>query len=263
MPFDRERYEAALTTGRIGRRVEYREQTGSTMDDARDLRALGAGEPGFACVAAEQLAGRGRLGREWVSSPGVGLYVTYFVRPREVDHATLISLAAALAVAEATRETSGLEVGFKWPNDVIAGGTHKLCGILAESRLRDTGLDVFVGIGVNVRRNPNLPPEVASLATSIEEETGAAPAMEDLLAALSNALEPRVEQVDDAPQQVLADWRAKLLTLGQRVTVATQSGEFVGAAVDRGGRGELIVRLDDGSTREVAAGDVRATGNAG
>lgn len=263
MPFDLDRYHAALTASNVGHRVEYREQTGSTMDDARELLAADPeARPGFACIGGEQLTGRGRLGRPWVSAPGVGLYVTYYLRPQVTANAPLISLAAALAVADAARATCGVAPTFKWPNDVLFEG-RKLCGILAEARGGADGLDVFLGIGINVRPNPNLPPEVAGIAVSLEEIADTAPAIEDLAAALSNALEEHVRDVDSAPDRVVADWRANLGTLGQRVAINTAAGTFDGTAIDVGARGELVIEDDDGQRREFSAGDVVMPGSSG
>jgi len=263
MPFDVDRYRAALTATAVGMHIEYREQTGSTMDDARaSLAADPEAGPGFACIAGEQLSGRGRLGRPWVSAPGIGLYVTYYLRPQVTANAPLISLAAALAVADAARATCGIEPTFKWPNDVLFEG-RKLCGILAEARGGADGLDVFLGIGINVRPNPNLPPELAEIAVSLEEVAGTAPAIEDLAAALSNALEGHVRDVDGAPDRVVANWRANLGTLGQRVAINTASGTFDGKAVDVGVRGELVIEDDNGQRREFSAGDVVMPGSSG
>jgi BirA family biotin operon repressor/biotin-[acetyl-CoA-carboxylase] ligase len=261
LPFDLDRYRASLTASAVGRRVEYREQTGSTMDDARALLEGEPGvAPGYACIAGEQLAGRGRLRRQWISAPDVGLYVTYYLRPEVVPNAPLISLAAALAVAEAAQTVCGAETVFKWPNDVMHDG-RKLCGILAESRSSGSRLDVFLGIGVNVRPNPNHPPEIAAIAVSLEEIAGTAPAIEDLAAALSNALEVRAAQVDREPERVLADWRARLATLGQRVGINTVTGSIEGVAAGLGERGELVIELDDGTRQEIASGDVVAPGS--
>jgi BirA family biotin operon repressor/biotin-[acetyl-CoA-carboxylase] ligase len=258
VPFDLDRYHAALTTTRVGRRLEYREQTGSTMDDARAALDADPASEGIACVGGEQLTGRGRLGRHWVSAPGVGLYVTYHLRPAVPANAPLISLAAALAVAGAAHEVSAVTPVFKWPNDVLHHDGRKLCGILAESRSAGDRLDVFLGIGVNVRPNPNHPPEVAAIAVSLEEIAGAAPALEDLAAALSNALERHVTEVDRNPDDVVAAWRANLATLGQPVAVHTAAGTIEGQATDVGPRGELIVVTDEGIRREISAGDVVA-----
>jgi BirA family biotin operon repressor/biotin-[acetyl-CoA-carboxylase] ligase len=148
---------------------------------------------------------------------------------------------------------------FKWPNDVLVGG-RKLCGILAESRSSGGRFDVFLGIGINVRPNPNLPMELASIVTSIEAEAGVAPAIVELAAELSNALEEYVGMVDSDPGKVVAAWRANLGTLGQQVSVATASGVVEGTATDVGPRGELIVEGLDGTRYEISAGDVVARG---
>ena len=261
MPFDLDRYRSMLTSTGVGVTVHHREQTGSTMDDARELVAVDRSTAtGTACIAGEQLTGRGRLGRHWVSAPGVGLYVTYYLQPRIAANSPLISLAAALAVAEAVAAVAEVEPVFKWPNDVMHEG-RKLSGILAESRSVGDRLDVFLGIGVNVRPNPNHPPEVAEIATSLEEIAGTAPAIEDLAAALSNALDVRVPQVDEEPATVLADWRARLATLGQRVRVATAAGDVEGVAADLGERGALVIERDDGSRQAFSAGDVLRPGS--
>ena len=263
MPFNTELYDGLLTTDQLGQRVEYRESTSSTMDDARDIIADEPGvAAGFACVAGRQLSGRGRLGRQWISDPDLGLYVTFFIKPRVQHNAPIISLAAALAVAEAAQTVSGVDLEFKWPNDVMHAG-KKLCGILAEARTRDGEMDVFLGIGVNRRPNPVLPPEVAAIATNLEDIGGGQPTTEELLAALANALEPRLAQVDDEPQRVLDDWRASLSTLGQRVTVNVAEGPISGDAIDLGERGELIVREENGALREISAGDVVIPGTTG
>lgn len=256
MPFDTDHYRTLLSTRALGQRVEYRESTTSTMDDARDLVADEPGvAAGFACVAGQQLSGRGRLGRQWISDPDLGLYVTFYAKPRIQHNAPMISLAAALAVAEAAHTVSGVDLEFKWPNDVMHAG-KKLCGILAEARTRDGEMDVFLGIGINRRPNPVLPPEIAAIATNLEDLGGGQPTTEQLLAALANALEPRLAQVDDEPQRVLDDWRAKLATLGHRVTVNLATGPLIGEAIDLGERGELIVREENGAIHEISAGDV-------
>jgi len=263
MPFNLDLYRDLLMTEQIGQRIAYTETTSSTMDDARDLVADEPGiAPGFACVAGQQLSGRGRLGRQWVSDPNLGLYVTFYVKPLVVANATLISLAAALAVAEAALRVSGVQLEFKWPNDVMHH-SKKLSGILSEARFNDGDLEVFVGIGINRRPNPVLPPEIASIATSLEEIAGQAPSTEELLAALATALEPRLTQVDEEPSRILADWRAQLATLGQRVTVNLTEGPVTGEASGLGPRGELILTLPDGSRREISAGDVVIPGSTG
>ena len=253
--FDIEAYRRALRSTAIGVRVEYRAATGSTMDDAREgARTRGAASHGTAYVAGEQAVGRGRLGRMWVSAPGAGLYVTYHLCPSDAAHAPLIGLAGGVAVCDAVEATAGLAPALKWPNDVQIEG-RKLAGLLAEAQ-HGARLDVFLGIGVNLRLPPDLPPDVASIATSIEAAGTEPPSRERLLAALSDALDARLRQLAASPQGLLADWQARLATLGQRVRLDAPGGAVEGEAVGVSALGELLLRLDDGTTRACAAGDV-------
>ena len=255
MPFDLARYHSLRRSTQVGVEVVYLESTASTMDDARTGAAEGR-PPGTAYVAGEQSAGRGRLGRSWVSAASAGLYVTYHLCPARIEGAPLLGLAAAVAAAEAVQTASGLTVDLKWPNDLQVAG-KKLAGILAEARPRATGgLDVFVGIGINLRTAVELPPEVAVIATSIEGSGAVAPPREVLLAALSTAYEARAAQAEADPAALLAEWRSRLVTLGQLVRLSTPSGEVEGEAVDVTSTGELVLALPGGERRSFAAGDV-------
>lgn len=264
-PFDLEAYQAARTTEApsetVGALVRYRAVTASTMDDAR--AGAEAGDPcGTAYVGGEQSAGRGRQGRTWLSAASAGLYVTYLLCPSHPERAPLLSIAGALAASDAIAATSRLETLLKWPNDVLhahpAGdpvGERKLCGVLAESRARGATFEVFLGLGINVRAAP-MPPDIEAITTSIEAAGALPPTLEALLAALSGALERWAATADADPPALIAAWRARLVTLGRRVRLAAPTRTTEGEAIDVSPRGELILRLDDGTTAAFSAGDV-------
>ncbi len=237
MPFDLDRYRSRFPGGSVGAAVSFRESTASTMDDAR-AGADGGGGCGTAYVAGEQTAGRGRQGRSWVSAAAAGLYVTYHLCPATPERAPLLSIAGGVAVAEAIEAAAGLRVDLKWPNDVLHGG-RKLAGILAEARHGVSRFDVLLGIGINLRTADALPVEVAAIATSVEQAGAPAPAPEVLLAALSGALGRRAAQAEAEPAALVAEWRARLVTLGQRVRFEAPAGPVEGEAVDVTPRGEL------------------------
>ncbi len=135
---------------------------------------------------------------------------------------------------------------------------RKLCGVLAEARPALVGqrLDIFLGIGINVRTTLQLPPEVAAIATSIEQAGADPPLAEALLAALSSAVERWAALVASDPAALIAAWRPRLVTLGRRVRLDAPGGVVEGEAVDVNATGELVLRRDDGSTASYAAGDV-------
>ncbi|MCX7805399.1 MAG: biotin--[acetyl-CoA-carboxylase] ligase family protein [Planctomycetota bacterium] len=110
---------------RIGSRVDYRLEVGSTQDVVRE--AAERGEPhGFVCVAESQTSGRGRRGRAWEASPYSSLLFSILLRDVPGRAAGWIGLTAASATARALRQTAAVEARVKWPNDVVATGA---CGV--------------------------------------------------------------------------------------------------------------------------------------
>ena len=103
-------------------RVDVVGQVGST--NAALLASAASGAPDRSVLVAEyQDAGRGRLGREWVSPPGTGVTVSVLLRPATVspDRYGWLPLLAGLAVRDAVRELVPARVCLKWPNDLLAG----------------------------------------------------------------------------------------------------------------------------------------------
>jgi BirA family biotin operon repressor/biotin-[acetyl-CoA-carboxylase] ligase len=147
------------------------ESVTSTNDAVRDYQD--ATETGsVVVVATEQTAGRGRLGRQWHSPAGLGLYVSTLFRPRcTALEALRWTLAAAVAGCEACRDASGFPVSIKWPNDLMVG-TRKLGGLLAELRSGVT-TEMVLGLGLNVfHERVDFPPELRSIATTLKLVTG-------------------------------------------------------------------------------------------
>ena len=110
------------------------------------------------CFVAEyQDAGRGRLGREWVSPPDTGVTVSVLLRPATVapDRYGWLPLLAGLAVRDAVRQLVPVRVCLKSPNDLLVGDAQgKAGGILAEATNGSDGTAVVLGIGLNVAGEP-------------------------------------------------------------------------------------------------------------
>ena len=229
-------------------------RTTSTQDVVRRAALSGAAE-GFCCLAAEQTAGRGRLGRRWVAPPGTALLASVLLRVADGAVAG-VPFAAGLAMREGLAATYGLDTGLKWPNDVLVSG-RKLSGLLAEvcpGAGRGGETAVIVGAGVNLRV-PAFPDGVAGV--SLHELVENPPAAEALLDAWLRRLDTRVsalEQSGRAP--LLADWRLHATGLGAPVRVETGGRLIAGTAVDVRDDGALLVRTAGGVT-PVLAGDVQ------
>lgn len=139
--------------------VHLYSQVASTMDVASTLgdRDCAAGT---LVVADEQLAGRGRSGRRWSSSPGAGLWLTLIERPNDPAALPVLPLRIGLRVARVLERWTSAPIQLKWPNDLLVGG-RKLAGVLIEARWRDQRLDwVAIGVGINL----SAPADVADAA---------------------------------------------------------------------------------------------------
>lgn len=161
------RIGSALVNCRLGSHLFYFEEVSSTSDVLRKKAVAGAPE-GCVVIAGAQSAGRGRRGKQWLSVPGKGVYLSLLLRPRwPADESPFVAFFSALAVA---RALEGLNIGavkLKWPNDVLVKG-KKIAGVLIEPRISSGRVEfVMVGIGINVLHRPeDLAPLGKDMATS-------------------------------------------------------------------------------------------------
>jgi BirA family transcriptional regulator, biotin operon repressor / biotin---[acetyl-CoA-carboxylase] ligase len=279
---------AVVRPGGLWRDVEVTAVTGSTNADL--LARAARGEPEGAVLAAEQqTAGRGRLGRSWVSPPRAALTFSVLLRPAAVPRARLgwLPLLAGVAVTAAVRAVAAIDARLKWPNDVLAGpvgqgpaaaglaaagpaasgpagadaAPGKLGGILAEA----AGDAVVVGIGVNVSAGPaELPPPGpgALAATSLRLEQARSLDRGELLAAILAGLERRYltwcrYSGDTERSGLRAEYTRLCATLGRPVRAELPSGKVLdglAAGIDAGGR--LLVSMPPEAELPVAAGDI-------
>ena len=258
-PLDAEALGNALPAAFDASRVRLIPLVGSTNDEVRRL-ADGGAPSGTVVAAAEQLRGRGRLGRTWISPPGLGLYVSVLRRTRRsADELGRFGLAAAAAAWESCRATSSAPLHIKWPNDLMSRG-RKLGGILAESWGPAGAISIAVGTGINVRHAPDaFPASLASQATSLAiESPDRYPTRERLLAEFL----PRFDELADRLEagdwpSVRVRWESGAQRLaGRRVAWTRPGGITVEARVlGLSDRGALDVECDDGSRGEALQGE--------
>jgi BirA family biotin operon repressor/biotin-[acetyl-CoA-carboxylase] ligase len=227
----------------------------STNEEVRRLAEAGA-PPALVVLAAEQTSGRGRHGRAWASPPG-NLYASVLLpAPEPIAASAQLSFVGGLALADALGRHSpaGAELRLKWPNDVLVGRA-KVAGILLESVGRANGAaSVIVGSGVNIVSSPSDTPYPATslLAQGFEAITPRA-----LLGAYLCALDRWLRQWREAGfAGVRAAWCARGLGLGERIRLRLEREELQGRFVDVTPAGALLLDLDGGGRREIAAGDV-------
>jgi BirA family biotin operon repressor/biotin-[acetyl-CoA-carboxylase] ligase len=243
---------SALQTSFIGRRVICYCCLTSTMEAAREEARQGAVE-GTVVIADEQTAGRGRLGRSWLSPPG-NIALSVVLYPRLSDLPALIMLAS-LAVVHCIKNVTGLAANIKWPNDILLNG-RKVCGILIENDVQGNRVNYsIIGIGINVNLRPTEFPEIGPVATSLSRELGTDVSRLSVVRSL-------LVEIDQlylallAGESLYEEWYDNLITLGNRVTATVGQETIVGLAESVTRDGSLLLRASDGNLRQIVAGEV-------
>lgn len=241
--------------------IDFTESTGSTNTDLMQADKVA---DGTVLLADEQVAGKGRLGRQWVSPAGSQLIFSVLILLDSLEHLGTLPLAAGLAVTDSV-EGSVL----KWPNDVHIDG-KKLCGILAEAgpvgeafksapktevskaevnkaeinkaevnkaeinkaevapktqAANPPSARVVVGMGINVTlTREELPIEAA---TSLALEGLDTDRTELAITVLKN-LRRRITQWEQQDPQLMADYRKVCSSIGQEVRLEAPTGDVIG-----------------------------------
>ena len=221
---------------------------------------------GIVLTAEEQSQGRGRMGRQWESPTGTGLWFSAIIQsPVRIEQASLYSFVAAVAVAEAVRQVTALPATLKWPNDILLDG-KKICGILLELVPQKSGRHYLViGIGINVnQKQQDFPPELHDKATSLAIALGNSVNRTDLLMTVLQKLQDNCSIMEQQGFAPLRDkWKTLSCVIGQMVSVQQYGKElYTGIAEDIAMDGALLVQTEDNIV-PVIAGDVsiRTTDN--
>ncbi len=252
---------APLVSGTIfSSHIHHYFSIGSTNVAA--MQAAADGEPeGAVFLAEEQTAGRGRGGHSWESEQSVGIYCSVVLRPEMAPaDALFLSLMTGIAMADAIKQTTGLDPDLRWPNDGLLGG-RKFCGILTEMNAEPTRVRyVVIGIGLNVNHT-SFSGELEPIATSLRKESGREWSRVALAAALLKSLDGHyhklVEDGQNARTAILQEFEKRSSFVRSRHVRIDDNGGYEGVTEGLDERGFLLLRTDNG-LRTVLSGNVRA-----
>lgn len=255
----------------LASRLLWLDEVGST--NTHLVAAVNSSEgdqwPDFSVVATDnQVAGKGRLGRDWSAPAGASLAVSVLLRPQTPAGRPLppeslgwFGLLAGLAMARACNSVlpEGKQATIKWPNDVLIG-EKKVSGVLSELVTTPQGMALIVGTGVNIAlAEADLP---VPTATSLGLE-GAQTTLDAVLSAylteFSRITKVFVSAAGNVRSSGLLDQVTDLCnTIGKSVRVELPSGENpVGTAIGINETGSLIVEMSNcAEPLVVSAGDV-------
>ena len=250
-----------LHTKWLGHELLFFNETDSTNDELKRRAGKGAKE-GLIAIADRQTKGKGRRGRGWETPAGVNIAMSYLLRPDfSPDIAPMMTLIMAMAAAKGIREESSLDVGIKWPNDIVVNG-KKLVGILTEmSAEPDYIHEVIIGTGINVN-NESFPEEIRNTATSMLIEGGRSYSRAKVAASVTDAFEGYYETFHRTGdlRALRQEYDGLCVNTGARVRILDPKGEYDATAHGIDDKGELIVTKDDGTEEHVYAGEVSVRG---
>lgn len=234
-------------------RVQWYDRLPSTNTFLKERLELEPQLPsGTAVAARDQTAGKGRRGRDWLSSSNENLTFSFLLRgscePQKLPSA---AMAAAVAVAELL-QIEKINADLKWPNDVLVNG-RKICGILSEGVFGG----IIVGIGLNV--NMQEAGHIDQPATSMLIESGERRNIDELLGKLLPILSARLEEwAEGGFSKVRKKWEANVPNIGKPVTVRDGDAVREGLLAGFGEFGELLLQDKTGAISPIWAGDVSA-----
>ncbi|BCX82997.1 BirA family transcriptional regulator, biotin operon repressor/biotin---[acetyl-CoA-carboxylase] ligase [Methylomarinovum caldicuralii] len=223
------------------------------------LLARAGGLPkGSVCLAEAQTAGRGRLGRRWVSPFGCHLYLSLLWRFEDAAAAAGLSLAVGVAVRQGLLRLGVEGIELKWPNDLLWQGS-KLAGILIEAVSEQQGpCSLVIGVGVNGTMPAAAARQIDQPWVDLHTLLGHAPPRNRLAACVIAELLALLHAYEEAgPALWLERWRAHNCVLGRSVSVQQGARVYTATAVDVAPDGALVLVDAAGRQHKVNAGDVK------
>jgi len=251
-----------LNTEYIGRNIIYYDSIGSTNSKAKEL-AENDQEHGTVIISEEQTAGRGRLGRNWVSPKYKGIWMSIILRPNIMTrNVSQVTLLGAAAVQKAIMKM-GIKTSIKWPNDIVLNN-KKVCGILTEMSGEIDHINyIIMGIGVNVNlEKEDFHCDLKDVATSIKIESGKYMDRKLLLANILNIFEELyMDFVDnDNIKETIKICRNNSMLLGKEVKLINRGKVTIAKAIDISDQGELVVENSHGVLEHIVSGEVSVRG---
>ena len=231
------------------RRIQYFERVDSTNTFAKKIIMEGESYPDI-IIANEQEQGRGRLGREFYSPKGTGIYCSFILDPFiKIENSILVTVAASVAVSRAIEKVTKKDTRIKWINDIYIDD-KKVCGILTEAVTDfETGIigKIILGIGINFNTpSESFPDEITDRASSVFMDDTFGVTRNQLIAQLIIEIDECMNDIEN--DEIIRYYRNKSLVLGKmlEITYFGQEKPIQGKAVDIDRNGFLIIETKNG-----------------
>lgn len=247
-----------LKSDTFGKSILLFDSVESTQNLARAAAEEGAAE-GTLFIAEQQVSGRGRMGRQWVSPRGKGIWMSMVLRPTVPIHfAPQLTLLTAVALCRSLKKLTALPIGIKWPNDLLIDG-KKISGILLESAAEEERLRyVIAGIGISVNlETEDYAEELLDKATSLAIASGQKWDRVDVIADFLKEWEQLYSLYQEQGfSSIITLWEALSVSLGRKVRLLTPQGDMVGVPIGLDESGAIRIRQEDGTEKSVFSAEM-------
>ena len=244
----------------IGRRIYYFDEIDSTQNYALQI-SNNTNENGAIIIAEKQTHGKGRLNRKWYSPEG-GIWLSVIIHPEfQISDATIIPLAASLALCESIKKVHKIKTDVKWPNDITIDG-KKVAGMLIDTSIQGNKVENLVlGIGINfavniqqIEKRLKNSPNFYGVTSLFPEKNR--PSKIELLVQFLLELEKVINSlIKGKNTQIIRDWSKHTNMFGKTISVNTGNGKISGIAKKIDSDGALIIKTGT-KNRRIIVGDV-------
>lgn len=249
-----------LETTTLGKELVFLETVGSTNDYAKSIAMNGHDQT--VVIADEQTTGKGRLGRQWTSEKGSGVWLSIILKPDiEPAEAPKITQIAAAAMVEAIESVVGESLYIKWPNDLIYQ-KKKVCGILTEMSAELGGINyVVVGIGVNANQS-TFADELVDKAISLRQGLNKRVSRKDIVLAFLKRFEVLYQEFIETKRMdtTVAICREKSILMDKTVRIITKASTREVKVIDINADGHLVVLNEKNEEEAIFYGEVSVRG---
>jgi BirA family biotin operon repressor/biotin-[acetyl-CoA-carboxylase] ligase len=254
-------------------------ECGNLRDSSGALTEAGKKYHKAIFIAEKQTAGRGRLGRTFVSPEKTGIYISVIYAPKGgITNPARLTACAAVAICRAIKnvicklpEGTSIEPQIKWINDIFVNG-KKVCGVLAEGVANfESGMieAAVVGMGINIKKNTTaFEGQLADVVGTLEDATSAKISRLEIAAEIAGQVLKIFEEdasSEAAHKAIIKEYKEASFLIGRELTVYPLIGDekssYKATATDIDDNAGLIVTLEDGSKRTLSSGEVSLKSN--
>lgn len=247
-----------LDTKWMGQEIIHKNSTTSTQTIAHELARDNA-KHGTVIIADEQIKGKGRMNRDWLSAKNKGIWMSVILKPSIPPHlAPQLTLLTATVLADVIYKSTLMKPQIKWPNDILING-KKVAGILTEMQAEQDQIQyVVIGIGINTLHElHDLPKDLRNKMTSIKLSTDTVLDSNTFLQSLFTIFESTYsEYIDKGFSEIKLKWESYGFKVGKPISIKTLKRSwmaiFHGIATD----GALLVKNSDGTIEKLYSAEI-------